>query len=289
MQLRPALEWLSDEFALGPDLSRNLRAIYAARPPDGKQFYISLVRSIGNPNFLHELGYTQMKPGDSGFQILAAFRFWNIIEYWFPYRDVLGENWDAVLEEAIPKIALAKTRRSYEQELMMLIARAHDTHANLWSSLGERPPTGPCSVPVSLRFIENEAVVSSYLSAEAEHSSELKPGDIASELDGIPISTLVERWAPYYAASNEPTRLRDVVTSLTRGECGDVAIRVRRDNAELSLKGQRVPNSGLDLSTIGAHDLAGETFRRLSDDVAYIKIRSPKFASISRPPKTQKA
>src|SRR5262249_33766825 len=27
----------------------------------------------------------------------GLFRYWNIIQYWFPYRDLIGENWNAAL------------------------------------------------------------------------------------------------------------------------------------------------------------------------------------------------
>jgi C-terminal processing protease CtpA/Prc len=259
-----------------------LRVIYAARPAGGKQFYVSLTPGIGNPQFLHEPGYTGIKPGDSGFQILAAFRFWNIIEYWFPDRDVLGENWDGVLRESLPKIALAKTSQAYRQELMALIARAHDTHANLWGSLDARPPVGPCLLPVNVRFIESRPVVASYLAVNAEKDTGLKRGDVIVDMDGVPMSDLVDRLAPYYAASNEAARLRDIGLSISRGQCGTVALHVRREKKELTLNAMRVPVSGLDLTAAGTHDLPGETFRLLSEDVAYMKMSSIKIADIPR-------
>ena len=40
---------------------------------------------------------------------------------------------------------------------------------------------------------------------------------------------LVKRWSPYYAASNEPTRLRDSARGMTRGACGPVALSISRD------------------------------------------------------------
>jgi C-terminal processing protease CtpA/Prc len=280
LHLRPDLAWLDDQARLGADLSRSLRAVYASRPANGQQFYVSLAVGIANPRFLHEAGYASMKPADSGFQILAAYRFWNIIAYWFPYRDVLGENWDDVLRQSIPKMARAKTPEAYQRELMALIARAHDTHANLWSSLAVRPPVGACQLPVNVRFIENRAVVVSFAAAEAGKASGLRPGDIITELDGAPVSKLVESWAPYYAASNEPTRLRDIARSMTRGGCGEATLRVLRERDELSLKARRLPTA--DLRTALTHDLPGETFRRLSDDVAYLKLSSVKSADVRR-------
>jgi len=282
IHLRPALEWLDDQALLGADLSRTLHAIHADRPANGKQFYLSLVPGVANPEFHHELVYPRMQPGDSGFQILAAYRFWNIIEYWSPYRDVLGEQWDDVLRQSIPRIALAKTPDGYQRELMALIARAHDTHANLWGSLAARPPVGGCRLPVNVRFVENRAVVTGFADAEAGKATGLKPGDVITGLDGVPVSQLVERWTPYYAASNEPTRLRDMARSMTRGACGEAKVAIRRESEELSVTAKRVLPAGMDLSASNTHDLPGDTFRRLSEDVAYLKLSSIKAADVRR-------
>ncbi len=270
--LRPALEWLDDQTRLGAGLSRSLHATHSNRPADGQQFYVSLAPGVGNPEFHHELAYAGIRPGDAGFQILAAFRFWNIIEYWYPYRDVVGEKWDDVLRQSVRKIALAKTRDDYQREMMALIARVHDTHANLWSSLQVRPPVGPCRLAVNIRFVDNRAVVTGYAADDAGKATGLKPGDAIDAIDGVPISKLVENWTPYYAASNEPTRLRDMARQMTQGDCGETRVRIHRGTEELSLTAARVPSQGLNLSN--THDLAGETYRRLSDDVAYLKLSS---------------
>src|SRR5581483_4102680 len=99
------------------------------------------------------------------FQLLALYRFWNMIEYWDPYRDILGEDWNGVLSSSIPKIALARTREDYQRELIALIAQVHDTHANLWGSLQVRPPVGKCEVPVNTRFVENSAVITGFFAS----------------------------------------------------------------------------------------------------------------------------
>ena len=82
IQLRPVLEWLDDETSLGKDLSLALHAIYVNRP-SGSQYYVSVTPNR-NALFLHELPYDLSRSGDVGFRILAVYRFWNVIEYWFP-------------------------------------------------------------------------------------------------------------------------------------------------------------------------------------------------------------
>ena len=131
---------------LGTPLSERLESTYTNRT--GKQFYLSSA-GAGNPSFDHELDYPQITFPDSGFQLLALFRWWNIFQYWAPDRDVAGQDWTAVLADFILKLALAKDKTAYQLALFELIAKANDTHANLWSSLAARPPVGDCALPPS--------------------------------------------------------------------------------------------------------------------------------------------
>jgi C-terminal processing protease CtpA/Prc len=275
IHLRPRLAWLDDNKLLGTELSASLQSIYANRPVSTKQFYVSQVPDVGNASLDHELSYQSIKLPDAGFQILALYRFWNIIEYWFPYRDVVPEDWDKVLMDSLPNVALAKTPEAYQLAMMEVIARVHDTHANLWSSLGVRPPTGACQLPVNVRFIEGLPVISGYAGQVGETSG-IKRGDIITELDGVPIAKLMDHWKPYYAASNDPTRLRDIALQMTRGDCGKTTIRIRRSNSAMEIGVERVPSTDLTRFAF-THDLPGETFRLLSKDVAYLKLSTVKL------------
>jgi C-terminal processing protease CtpA/Prc len=198
---------------------------------------------------------------------------------WFPYRDVIGSNWDDALTEFIPRLAGARDAAAYKRELLALIASVHDTHANLWSSLDARPPVGACYVPVKLRFVEKQPVVVEYLDA-AGAATGLRVGDALVAIDGVPVAELVARWTPYYAASNEPTRLRDIARSMTRGACGPAPMRIIRDGKRLNLTVTRdqAPDPSKPPAAIRANDRPRDTFRKLSPDVAYLKLSSVKAA-----------
>ena len=277
LHLRPPIAWLTDD-VLGAGLGATLRGIHKNRTASGRQFYVSLVPNVANPSFDHELSYATLKLPDAGYQLLALYRFWNIVEYWFPYRDVIGGNWDDELTAFVPRIALAGDAETYKREMLALIARVNDTHANLWSSLDARPPTGACEMPIVVRFIGSDPVVTGHRDGAVELPSGLKPGDVLRTIDGAAVTDLVTRWSPYYAASNEPTRLRDIARSMTRGACGPAALTVSRDGPAQEIKIDRIPlpQSG---ATAGRwHDRPGETFRLLSPDVAYLKLSSVKVA-----------
>ena len=279
LYFRPDLDWISDETALGPELSRTLRKIGANRPEGGTQFYVSLASGVGNPVFQNEPNYSVRLP-DAGFQILAIYRYWNIIEYWYPYRDLIGNNnWNAILAEFLPRIALAKDRDSFVREMLALVARVQDTHANLWSSLAVRPPVGACQLPVDVRFVEQQAMIATYSNPELGKATGLQPGDTIEQLDGVSVADLIRQWMPYYAASNETTRLRDIGRSMTRGDCAQpLSLRIRRGGNTLDLTAARVKASQIDAKTSTTHDRPGDAFQLLSPDVAYLKLSAVKTA-----------
>lgn len=269
----PDLAWIADQKLLGADLSNRLVSIRDNR--SGAQFYVSKTRDVGNPSFDQELQYANVNLPDFGFQLLAVYRFWNIFEYWSPYRDMIGRDWTSVLAEFIPRVATAQNAESYKRELLALIATANDGHANLWGSLDVRPPTGKCSLPITVRFVEGEPAVTANIAAGSSDVASVKVGDVITSLDDVPVAKLISEWRPYYAASNDSARDRAVAASMTRGSCGPMHIGVRRDNkiVNLSLTRQSPPEA-----PPTTHDLPGLTFRLLSKDVAYLKLSSVKIA-----------
>jgi C-terminal processing protease CtpA/Prc len=183
------------------------------------------------------------------------------------------DYWNKVLAEFIPRIGLSTGITDYQQQLIHFIARIHDTHANLWTAIGARPPIGPCQLPVDVRFVEAKALVVRYNSPTAGPASGLLPGDVIDQLDGVAVSDLVNQWRPLYADSNEAARLRDMGAYLTRGPCGAADVEVLRGAGSASVKSARVESKTLDLSRINIHDLPGNAaFMKLADDIAYLKL-----------------
>ncbi|MGH2509023.1 MAG: hypothetical protein ACRDHZ_16705, partial [Ktedonobacteraceae bacterium] len=279
LQLRPQLSWIKDSARLGKKLSEQLWDIYKNRGT-GEQFYVGLVPDSWNPDFEHERPYKSIKFPDAGFQLLALYRYWNIIEYWYPYRNIVGENWGKVLAEFIPKLALVKSRKDYELQLMRLIAKIHDTHANLWSAWKAQPPVGPCYLPIRLRFVQNQPIVTKLLNASQTSASPFRVGDVIKQLDGKSVSELVKQWAPYYGASNKAALRREIAIVMTRGSCGKATVSIRRNGSVRRINANRVPWALKDLHW-GMHSLPGPTFQLLSPEVAYINLSSVKANEVA--------
>ncbi len=269
--LLPRLDWIRDADFLGEELSAQLQAVHANRFVGDKHFYLSTVQGVGNPVFDHELGYSGPKPPDAGYRILALMRLWNIIEYWFPYHDLMDADWDDVLHEFLPRLAAADTWDAYRLELFALAAHIEDGHANLWREIGIRPPVGECGWPVELRFLEEKVFVAAYTDSVKGPASGLEIGDIITSLDGIALDTLLEKWTPYYCASNRPTRLKDLARGLSRGDCGPGEVGIERKGKKKTVTVERIEVPRMNWTPA---DRAGETFQLLSPEVAYLKLSS---------------
>lgn len=277
-------DWILDGERLGPELSAALEKIHAGRLPAGGGVYVRLNRGVGNPDFGGEQAYAHLDRIDAGYRLLALARLWNVVERWFPYRDLIDTPWSEVLRTAVPRFAAELDQSGYELELIRVIAEIKDTHANLWSGVNERPPQGDCSVDAGVRFLRDEATVWALPTAEDGETAAagLEIGDVVTHLDGRAVSERVASWSPYYAASNVPTRLRDIGRSLGLGECGSTTVwsverptdEGSRRTVEVELQRSRSKSSGLPGGF--THDRAGETIQELGDDVLYVKLSSVK-------------
>jgi len=272
LALRPPLHWIHDRAKLGDDLSRALEEVYAKRSE--RQYYVSLGEGVSNPVFLHESAYANAPLPDSGYQLLALFRWWNMQQYWSPYRETAGADWSAVLREFIPRMALAKSKTEYQLALFALVANANDTHANLWGALYVLPPTGECYLPATVRFVGDKAVV--WRVDEGE--KQLRAGDVIEALGDASVKNLVDQLRPMYAASNESARLRNMASLLTRGACGPVVARIVRSGVVITAPLERVKREEFFFT----HDLPGAAFQVLRPDIAYIKLSNIKTADIDK-------
>ena len=90
-----------------------------------RQFYLSRVPSVLNPSFDNEQTYANIRFPDAGHQRLALFRYWNMVEYFYPNRAILSNDptndpnyGDEMLQQYIPAVALAGSSNVYQWELM---------------------------------------------------------------------------------------------------------------------------------------------------------------------------
>ena len=276
-QMTPDLAWIDDREGLGETLSDLLRLIHARRPASGEHHYVSMAPGVGNPVFSNEAARPTSGLPDAGYRLLALFRYWNVIEYWFPYRDLIERPWEDVLREFIPRLMDVRTVEAYRLTMQELVTRIEDSHANVGAAYELRPPVGAAELPVVLRWVEGRPVVVRYKDPVLGPESGIRVGDVITRIDDRPVDSLVAAWRPFYSASNEAKRLLDIAGRLTRGAPGPVRLTVSRSEGEVTLVTDRVAVSTSYRST---DDLPGPTFRMLTDSVAYLKLSTVQASQV---------
>ena len=81
------LSWINKNDLFSKTLSKKLKFIEGNRI-QGKQYYVSYEFGSGDVplQFKNEIKYTDFKWTDKNLRLLALFRYWNYIEYFFPYK-----------------------------------------------------------------------------------------------------------------------------------------------------------------------------------------------------------
>jgi C-terminal processing protease CtpA/Prc len=277
VQMGPPTDWLGDRNLLGGGLVRSLQSVgdYARAR---QQHYITLLGGIGNPGFEHEPDYAEIDDIGWRYRLLALFRFWNIIEYWYPYRDVIGTDRDDVLRKFIPRVYSAAGKPAYILEMAQLVASVHDGHANLREAIYARPPAGRMLPPFDIRLVEGKPFIWRRFgikdSADASPAADdgLQLGDVILKVDGRPVDEIFREALPYIGASNDMSARRQIAQFLLHGTIDHVEVEVERDGQIVTVSNRRLPRDALDVGVEVWHDHAGPAFRRLSEDIAYLKI-----------------
>lgn len=228
IKITPDLDWINNS-NLSSALVSELTKIKKAKREE-ENFYVRLNEYVGNPEFSDEKAYTQIKFSDTGFRLLSLYRYWNIIQYFFPYKNLIEEDWKGVLNEFLPKYINANSDLEYKLATLELIARVHDTHASFWnqdSTLNKY--WGEYYSPLILTFIENKAVVTDYYDNERGKKTGLKIGDIITKINNKPVEEIVANKLKETPASNYPTQLRNIAKTLLRSNDSVISIGFNRN------------------------------------------------------------
>lgn len=213
VKIMPDLDWTTDKQELGDALVNQLQEIRNAKRGTW-HYYIGLETYTKNAVFLNEDAYANMQFPDDGYRLLSLYRYWNMIQYYFPYKYLIPEKWDTVLKRFVPEFLHARNAQEYQATALRLISDIHDTHADIYGRSVINTYFGKKYAPLEVRFIEGKLVVARVLLKNTDSLTNIQKGDVIKQIGGKPVDTLVKRLLPYAAASNYPAALRNIAKYL---------------------------------------------------------------------------
>lgn len=235
---------------------------------DGTNHYVKFVEYVGNPVFDNEKPYSDYEyPGENE-RLLALFRYWNIIHYFFPYKDVIGENWEDVLEEFIPQVIDSQNALEYNLVMRKFTARINDGHAS-FRSITIDNYWGVYFPPFDVRYIENEYVITRVYDNLNTSNADIYPGDIIIGFDGQNVDELRDFTLQYMAASNEARRHYNAGYFMFSGSNKKCSINILRDGIKKAFTLDR--HHFYDLYA-EEDRMAGEKWKILPGNIGYINM-----------------
>jgi C-terminal processing protease CtpA/Prc len=267
VKIEPDLVWIKNSNFSDELTTLLLKVKNATRQKE--HYYIGLQPNVGNPDFKNENSYSSMKYPDAGFRLLSLYRYWNIIQYLFPYKNLIEEDWKNVLEEFIPKFINAKNETEYTLAVLEIIGRINDTHANIWG--GNQVLNnhfGLRYASVELKFIENKAVVTAYYDEKSGKETGLEIGDVISVINNRPVEEIVKERIKFSPASNYPTKLRDIASNLLR--TNDTIINIEFIRADKRESKTLKTFSTKEINIYSKYQVKDTCFKLINKDIAYI-------------------
>jgi C-terminal processing protease CtpA/Prc len=204
------------------------------------------------------------------YRVLAAFRIWAVIDYFFPYKEFMGEDWNETLRQFIPRMEEAKDALDYSLAVAEMVTHIHDSHGSATSPI-LRKYFGDASAPVRVRMIEGLPVITGFTNSEAAKDAGLEIGDVILKVDGEEASRRITERLKYTAHSTPQSGMFYATErSLVRGPRDSTATLTVRDvhdqvrEVKVSRKVEYMPK------TTG--DRTGDVLRVLPGNIGYADL-----------------
>ncbi|REC79684.1 hypothetical protein DRF60_04545 [Chryseobacterium elymi] len=210
----------------------------------GQLLYIQSNRNIGSSYYFGKSGkkvyfrnehsygskFTSKKIG-----LLELFRYWNLVEYFFPYKYLTDQNWNNVLTEMIPKFFKIGNDESYHLTLAELVAKIDDSHAFLYSPLINANLYGKRKVPAEYIYAEGKLVVTKIIKNKLDEEMPLKIGDVIYDVNGKTIPQMVNSFGKYIPASNSWGKITKVKNLFLFSANDSLTLKIERDGQNLAV------------------------------------------------------
>lgn len=132
-------------------------------------------------------------------RLLALFRLWGTIKYFYPYQALMDRPWDDTLREFIPIFMATDTRAAYEDAVTRLAARMNDSHASVAGRTATFGLPHPGLPGIGVRYVEGRMAITRVL--DPSLNGRVAAGDEIVAVDGEPVGHIETRLHPLVAAS----------------------------------------------------------------------------------------
>lgn len=220
------LSWINKNKLFSKNLATKLKFIENNRF-QGDQFYVDEFEA--KHIFLKNENYSNFKWEDRNQRLLSLFRYWNTIEYFFPYKYIMNYKWDITLQEAISDFINIKTEEDFQLAMLKVVVRLNDGHAMFNFKRPQDRNKQRNFLPVKSKIIDKKLVVTEILSDSIAKLDDIRVGDVITKINDKSIEKIIEEKKNYISASNESAYLKNLILQITTGYSDTINFESVRD------------------------------------------------------------
>lgn len=270
------LAWLSDSLVFTPSLINQLNYIKHNRN-QSENYYVQQTKFVGNTKYDNEKPYNDSVFPYIEMRLLGLTRYWNIIEYFFPYKYRIGQDWNKVLVEMIPKFKDSKDTISYHLAMLELTAKINDSHAGFVTKYTYQY-FGLKWAPFRFKIIDNKAIVTGFYNDSLCKINDIQIGDVFLGVGNLTIEEIIKEKSKYIGASNEATKLRNMYYAIFNGQTNSVITTFERNGVVEEKTIYRY--DFIDFNYVWPNDTTYDTCKILDGNIGYINL------GLLQPPQT---
>ncbi len=197
---------------------------------------------------------------DYKYRLLALFRYWNVIYYFYPYKYLMDRSWDETLSDFIPPFIDAYYYEPYYKAVQKMATRLNDGHAVLSVSSYRGDIT-----QLYLTLIDTLTVVRT-----PPKGSLLERGDIILSLDGKNIRTVRDSLADLISSSNRHFTDNAINGYIYISVVDGCTLTVLRNRQEITICEDKKP----------LPERPSSPFHMISRDIGYVNLEALKSSDI---------
>jgi C-terminal processing protease CtpA/Prc len=227
------LSWTQSTETFTDELAKKLKYIENNRF-QGENHYVStvspkivLMKSQGIVEITNEPKYENFEFPEQNYRLLSLFRYWNIVEYFYPYKYLTDQNWNDVLSEMIPKFKDAKNATEYQLAIKETAVKLDDTHIYT-NTTTTSDFFGKKWIPALFKIIDNKAIITGYYDDSLAKIDDLRIGDVIEKVEGKNINDILQEKLKYIHGSNYNAKLRNTYWAIFNGSTDSVKVSLNR-------------------------------------------------------------
>jgi carboxyl-terminal processing protease len=262
-------KWLKDKDIFSFEVRKKLQTLQKKHIPTSN-YYVYKDQWNMDIYFDNEKSYNENAFPDENIRILGMFRFWNIIQYFSPYKEDMDQDWEEVLEKYIPQIIAADDQWEYALAMREFTNNLNDGHA-VFNGPAFRSLLGHYFAPFQATYVDGKTIVTGVFKDLLNAPNDVQVGDIILKSRGGNIDDLRNKWRKYTHGSNEASIDRNLNLTVLRGDSNQLAFTFKRGDqcVDATVPGYSVTEY---IGARDAEDAKLDKWKILDNNIGYIHM-----------------